>query len=294
MTAGLADHCSPPGDSRQCVTGVLAFQDGMWVIVLMASVRTLASLQRGRVCSPESAIPVINAQNRETARLKAALAALQKTFGKPTKTPANSSVPPSPAIRPGAAAEPIRPKKRFHTGAHRALCRNPTAVTDMQTDTGPHCAADVCGAEQSEGAMTSMFRSAAQAFAGHAQTIRKRLPAGTMIGSNKIILRTGTEIWWLRVFQHANGSFFTVAPSRGKDVVSRFLGDARPSARPDFGPSGISEQPGWGLPVCLAHPLRDTHMMQLTMATPFRPRWISSRPTPRRSLYCDAASFFAR
>jgi transposase len=137
----------------------------------MAHVRATSILQREGVCSLEAAISVIlgqdkvingqkkaieardkaiEARDKEIARLQAELAAALKKSGKPVKTPANSSIPPSQAMKPGAAAEPLRPKKRFHEGAHRRLCENPDVVKDMRTGTCPHCAADVSGVEQDE------------------------------------------------------------------------------------------------------------------------------------------------
>lgn len=305
----------------------------------MASARTSASLRREGVCSLEAAIAVIVAQAKEIARLKAEIAALQKKLGKPAKTPANSSVPPSQAMKPGAAAEPMRPKKRFHKGAHRGLCENPTVVMDMRTDTCPHCAADLFGVEQSEcevydhveiplapavttrvvlrrgtcpccrgsfkaappqgmepgspyglnlratvlhlrhahaisyerlavllevqfgvklseGALASMLKIAAPAFAGQAQTIRLRLLAGTVIGSDETRFRVRKDNWWLWVFQNANDCVFTVAPSRGKDVVAQFLGDVRP---PAWVSDRLGSQSGWAEAhqACLAHLLRD-------------------------------------
>jgi transposase len=90
----------------------------------------------------------------ENERLRAEIAALQARLGRPTKTPRNSSVPSSQAVKPNAsgppAATPAHPR-RGHAGAHRPLCDNPTEVKDMRVGTCPHCAADLSGMEQSAG-----------------------------------------------------------------------------------------------------------------------------------------------
>jgi transposase len=142
----------------------------------MVNVHPPANPQRKSVSSLAAAIEIIDAQDKviaeaisaledaiakvdaqdvriarqdgDIARLKGDLAALLKKFVKPIKTPKNSSIPPSQAVKPGAAAEPMRQKARFHEGAHRPLCDKPDVVKDMRTDICPHCATDVSGVEQ--------------------------------------------------------------------------------------------------------------------------------------------------
>jgi transposase len=95
-----------------------------------------------------------SAKAAEIERRRAEIAALQARLGRPTKTPRNSSMPPSQAVKPNAsgqpAATPAHPR-RGHAGAHRALCDNPTEVKDMRAGACPHCAADLSGMEQSVG-----------------------------------------------------------------------------------------------------------------------------------------------
>jgi len=58
------------------------------------------------------------------------------------------------------------------------------------------------------------------------------------------------------VFQNVDSCYFTIAPSRGKDVVERFLGGVRP---PAWVSDRLGSQAGWGEKhqACLAHLLRD-------------------------------------
>ena len=95
-----------------------------------------------------------SAKDAEIERQRAEIAALQARLGRPKKTPRNSSLPLSQAVKPNAsgqpAATPAHPR-RGHAGAHRPLCDNPTEVKDMRAGTCPHCAADLSGMEQSAG-----------------------------------------------------------------------------------------------------------------------------------------------
>jgi transposase len=74
--------------------------------------------------------------------LNARIAELEAAKGKPTKTPDNSSLPPSRGQK-GNVAEPARGKKKArkgHPGAARVLAENPDATRDFYAE---HCA---CGA----------------------------------------------------------------------------------------------------------------------------------------------------
>src|ERR1700685_2430402 len=82
------------------------------------------------------------AQNKA---LLARIAELEAKYGKPPKTPDNSSLPPSRGQK-GNVAEPTRMKKTRtgHTGAARALAENPDATRDIYAE---RCA---CGATLEE------------------------------------------------------------------------------------------------------------------------------------------------
>src|ERR1019366_1340715 len=75
--------------------------------------------------------------------------------------------------------------------------------------------------------------------------------------SDETGVRVGKRNWWLWVFHHKDSAVFVVDPSRGKSVVSTFLGDFRP----DFWVSDrYGGQFGWAgkeNQVCLSHFIRD-------------------------------------
>jgi transposase len=283
-----------------------------------------------------------SAKEAEIARHQAEIAALRARLGRPKKTPRNSSVPPSQAVKPNASALPVAAAthpRRGHPGAHRTLCDNPTEVKDMRAGTCPHCAADLSevaqsegetydhieiplapavitrvilrrgtcpccrqafktepppgmepgspfgenlrasvlhlrqchaisyerlvsvldvqfGVQLSEGALASMLKAAAPAFAAQVAPIRSRLLAGTVIGSDETRFRVGKANWWLWVFQNADSCCFVIEPGRDKDVVERFLGGVRPRV---WISDRLGSQVGWGEKhqACLAHLLRD-------------------------------------
>jgi transposase len=116
---------------------------------------------------------------------------------------------------------------------------------------------DLLGVEISEGALVNILNDSQQAFARQTSLIRARLIAGTILQSDETSMRVGKQNWWTWVFHHGDDCCFVIRPSRGKDVVEEFLGDARP----DFWVSDrLAAQMGWAKrdnQVCLAHLIRD-------------------------------------
>jgi transposase len=81
--------------------------------------------------------------------LRGSAAKLEAQVGRPTKTPKNSSIPPSRGMKPGGdAVTKPKPKRRVHPGASRLLCDNPTSTRDMKAQTCQHCQTDVSGVMQ--------------------------------------------------------------------------------------------------------------------------------------------------
>jgi len=116
---------------------------------------------------------------------------------------------------------------------------------------------DVLGLSISEGALVNVLDAARGAFARQTSRICARLMSGTALQSDETGLRVGKRNWWLWVFHHDDSAVFKVEPSRGKCVVSTFLGEFRP----DFWVSDrYGAQMGWAAKenqVCLAHLIRD-------------------------------------
>ena len=80
----------------------------------------------------------------------ARVAELEAKLGLPTKTPDNSSIPPSKGQKPSEPSAP-KDKARPHAGAHRPLHPNPTLKRDVFAVAGhcQACGADVSGVAQS-------------------------------------------------------------------------------------------------------------------------------------------------
>lgn len=116
---------------------------------------------------------------------------------------------------------------------------------------------DLFGLEISEGALTNMLQDSAPAFALQTSLIKQRLLSSTVLASDETSVRVGKKTFWTWVFHHADSACFVIRPSRGKVVVSDFLGDVRPAV---WISDRLSAQMGWATrdhQVCLAHLLRD-------------------------------------
>jgi transposase len=153
---------------------------------------------------------------------------------------------PPPGMEPGAPfGENLRATVVHLRQCHAVSYERLASVLDVQF-----------GVKLSEGALAAMLKAAAPAFAAQVVPIRRRLLAGTVIGSDETRFRLGKANWWLWVFQNADSCCFVVEPGRDKDVVARFLGGVRPRV---WISDRLGSQAGWGEKhqACLAHILRD-------------------------------------
>jgi transposase len=152
---------------------------------------------------------------------------------------------------------------------------------------------DILGLDISEGALVNMLEAARHPFATQTSLIRARLLSGTALESDETGVRVGKRNWWLWVFHHKDSAVFVADPSRGKNVVSTFLGDFRP----DFWVSDrYGGQLGWAEKenqICLAHFIRDVQYaidagdsIFAPPASPARPR-LPHRPATRAAHGCD-------
>lgn len=81
----------------------------------------------------------------ENEKLRARIAELEATLGRPAKTPENSSLPPSRGHkrnRPAGQGE-TRRTKASHPGVGRPLCETPDRIVEAKAEICPHCAAAV-------------------------------------------------------------------------------------------------------------------------------------------------------
>lgn len=116
---------------------------------------------------------------------------------------------------------------------------------------------DLFSLDISEGALVNIFNDSRPAFEKGARRIRDKLRRSAVVQSDETSVRVKKQTWWAWVFHHKDSAAFVIAPSRGKDVVERFLG----SRRPDYWVSDrLAAQMGWARKdhqVCLAHLMRD-------------------------------------
>jgi len=116
---------------------------------------------------------------------------------------------------------------------------------------------DQFGLEISEGALANLLQNSAPAFAAQTSRSKQRLLSSTVLACDETSVRVGKKTFWTWVFHHADSACFVIRPSRGKAVVSEFLGDVRPAV---WISDRLGAQMGWATQdhqVCLAHLLRD-------------------------------------
>jgi transposase len=173
---------------------------------------------------------------------------------------------------------PIRPvttRINLHSGScaccGQRVAAEPPADMPLGTPFGPGIAAHVVylhatqmvsysrlvemmkgmfGLTISEGAIANMLGRAAKPFAAAAAEIAEAVRAAPVIASDETSARVEGKTCWQWVFAT------TMAPSRGKTVVTTFLGGAKPQV---WISDRLGSQMGHGEhhQVCLAHLLRD-------------------------------------
>jgi transposase len=116
---------------------------------------------------------------------------------------------------------------------------------------------DLFGLAISEGAVANALARLAERARPAYEAIGAEVRAGPVIGSDETGARVDGRTWWQWVFQTPAASYHVIAPSRGADVIDRFLDGAEPEAwgsdlwAPQVGtPAGLHQ-------VCMSHQLRD-------------------------------------
>jgi transposase len=119
----------------------------MWRAALLARMAELVA--RVEVLEAENAAlkACVGRLEVENAALKAENTALRAEMEKPSKTPNNSSMPPSHGQKANAETK-AKPKGKVHAGAHRPLHPHPTTRRDVFADHCPHCRAAVTATSQ--------------------------------------------------------------------------------------------------------------------------------------------------
>ena len=115
----------------------------------------------------------------------------------------------------------------------------------------------VFGLRISEGAIAAALARLAERAQPQVATIREQVRAGPTIYSDETGVRVDGRNWWHWVFQTRAASFHVIVPSRGADVVERFLGEARPAVwGSDAFPTQLSA-PAAQHQLCVSHQVRD-------------------------------------
>ena len=120
--------------------------------------RTLPAALLARMAELAARVEVLEAENAalkarvgrlevENAALKAENTALRAEMEQPSKTPDNSSMPPSHGQKANAETK-AKPKGKVHARVHRPLHPHPTTRRDVFADHCPHCRAAVTATSQ--------------------------------------------------------------------------------------------------------------------------------------------------
>jgi transposase len=113
------------------------------------------------------------------------------------------------------------------------------------------------GVKISEGAIAAALARLAERAKPEVEAIREAVRASPTINSDETGVRVDGRNWWHWVFRTSAASYHVIAPSRGADVVERFLGDARPAVwGSDAFPTQLSA-PAAEHQLCLSHQVRD-------------------------------------
>jgi transposase len=115
----------------------------------------------------------------------------------------------------------------------------------------------VFGLRISEGAIASALARLASRAQPEVDAIREAVRASPAINSDETGVRVDGRNWWHWVFQTPTASYHVITPSRGADVVGRFLGEARPEV---WGSDAFPTQfaaPAEQHQLCLSHQIRD-------------------------------------
>ncbi len=115
----------------------------------------------------------------------------------------------------------------------------------------------VFGLRISEGAIAAALARLATRAGPEVAAIREAVRASPAINSDETGVRVDGRNWWHWVFQTPAASYHVIAPSRGADVVTDFLGEARPEV---WGSDAFPTQfaaPARQHQLCLSHQIRD-------------------------------------
>jgi transposase len=100
--------------------------------------------------SRDDLIALIEAQAQQIALLTARIADLEAKLAAPTKTPDNSSVPPSKGQKPNLPDRGKKPPRPSRPGVTRALAEHPDRIIEATLSACPHCEAALAPADMAD------------------------------------------------------------------------------------------------------------------------------------------------
>jgi transposase len=159
---------------------------------------------------------------------------------------------------PAAEGHPwFAPNKTIFSDRIHILVAHLHATYGMGFEKKKYFLSDVFGLTSCEGSLVNMLRRGKPLLENAKSAIKALVLSQKELKSDETTMRVEGHNHWFWSFLNAMGAVFECAASRGKAVVSAFLGDVRP----DYWQSDrYAGQKGWstkGYQVCLAHLIRD-------------------------------------
>lgn len=116
---------------------------------------------------------------------------------------------------------------------------------------------EVLSLKVSAGSLVNLVRRTGQALESEAEAIRLEVVQSPVIGSDETGARVDGVNQWQWVFRTPNASYYVIVPSRGSQVISEVLGEARPQVWISDLWSAQQKAPANRFQLCHAHQLRD-------------------------------------
>ncbi len=109
----------------------------------------------------------------------------------------------------------------------------------------------------SEGGAVAIVRRAGQAAAGEAEAIGEQVRQSQVIGSDETSARVQGQNWWQWVFVGGNREYHLILPSRGYDVIERFMRECEAEVWVCDCWKAQLNAPAKLCQICLAHQIRN-------------------------------------
>lgn len=109
----------------------------------------------------------------------------------------------------------------------------------------------------SEGGAVSIVQRAGKAVAGEAEKIGEQVRQSDVIGSDETSARVHGQNWWQWVFVSAKGEYHLIMPSRGYDVIEKFMRDCEAKVWVCDCWKAQLNAPAKMCQICMAHQIRN-------------------------------------